>query len=78
MLRSVFNTRTVCNVGGQFFNILAFADDIVLLAPSWVALQMLIDVLQQEAIKIVMLVNVKKTVGMVFNPSQKFKILSRV
>ena len=51
MLRSVFNTRIGCNVGGQFFNTLAYADDIVLLAPSWVALQMLMDVLQQETTK---------------------------
>ena len=60
----------------NFFNILAYADDIVLLAPSWVALQMLIDVLQLKATKIDMLVNVKKTVCMVFNPSQKPKIVS--
>ena len=76
MLRSV-NTRIGCNVGGQFLNILAYADDIVLLAPAWVALQMLIDVLQQEATKNDMLVNVKKTVCMVFNPSHKPKIVSR-
>ena len=37
---------------------------------------MLIDVLQQEATKIDTLVNVKKTVCMVFNPSQKPKIAS--
>jgi len=32
-----------CNVGGTYVNILAYADDNVLLAPSWKGLQHLIN-----------------------------------
>jgi len=35
-----------CNIGGMFMNILAYADDVALLAPSWFALQQLIDALE--------------------------------
>ena len=31
-----------CNIGGLFINVLAYADDIVLIAPSWKALQQLL------------------------------------
>ena len=41
-----------CNVGGTFYNILAYADDMVLLAPSWFALQWLIDILSVFAVDI--------------------------
>ena len=43
---------------GKFFNILAYADDIVLLVPSWTALQELVDVLHAESVGINMPVNV--------------------
>jgi hypothetical protein len=76
LLRSVYSTRVGCNVGGMFFNILAYADDIVLIAPSWYALQELIDTLQFEASKIDMIVNVNKTCCMVFNPKDKNKIIA--
>ena len=49
-------------------NILAYADDHVLLAPSWRALQQLLDKLSVAATSIDMLCNIKKTVCMVFNP----------
>jgi len=32
-----------CNIGGVYANVLAYADDIVLCAPSWRALQLLIN-----------------------------------
>ena len=56
-----------------FFNILAYADDIVLLAPSWGALQYLISLLNCCAFEINMSCNVDKTVCMVFQPSCKRK-----
>ena len=43
-------------------NILAYADDLVLLAPSWRALQQLLDKLSVAATSIDMLCNIKKTV----------------
>ena len=38
-----------CNLGGVFYNILAYADDIVLLAPSWAGLQYLLTMLSNCA-----------------------------
>ena len=35
LLSEVVNSRIGYNIGGMFLNILAYADDIVLMAPSW-------------------------------------------
>ena len=50
-----------CNIIGAFVNILAYADDIVLLVPSWKGLQLLIDIFRQATIDIDMVCNVDKT-----------------
>ena len=55
-----------CNIRGAFYNILAYADDTVLLTPSWFTLRELINLLLLEADKIDMSCNVKKTRYMVF------------
>ena len=60
---------------GIFFNILAHADDLVLLAPSWHAMQELINLLHLQANMIDMVYNAKKTCCMVFNPRCKSKIV---
>jgi len=52
-------------------NILAYADDIVLLFPSWRGLQYLIDKLMLCAKTINMTCNERKTVCMVFNPQNR-------
>jgi len=52
-------------------NILAYADDIVLLSPSWRGLQYLIDKLMLCAEAINMTCNERKTVCMVFNPQSR-------
>lgn len=57
-----------CNYLGINFNLLAYADDMVLLAPSWFGLQSLLDVIESSASDICMSFNTKKTVCMVFNP----------
>jgi len=49
-------------------NLMCFADDMVLLAPSWSGLQILIDKLHQKALAIYMTFNVSKTVCMIFKP----------
>jgi len=54
-----------CNIGGVFYDILAFADDLVLLASSWKTLQDLIDVLNCYARDMDMICNIDKTVCMV-------------
>ena len=58
-------------------NLLCFADDVVLIAPSWDGLQLLIDTLYILADEINMSFNTSKTVCMVFNPSVSRKIVSR-
>jgi len=57
-------------------NILAYADDLVLLAPSWTALQQLLDKLQVTAGDIDMCCNSKKTVCMIFGPKCRSKIIT--
>jgi len=51
-----------CNVGGIYYNILAYADDLVLLAPTWAALKLLLDRLLTHCIDLDMTCNFKKTV----------------
>lgn len=75
LLCSVIDTRIGCNVGGMVMNILAYADDIVLLSPSWAAMQELIAVLVANTIDIDMVCNIDKTVCMVCKPSCKNKIV---
>jgi len=50
----------------------------VLLAPSWRAMQSLIDVLLIESTKNDMLCNAKKSVAMIFNPRSRIKITSTI
>ena len=38
LLAEITQLHVGCNIGGLFVNVLAYADDIVLLAPSWSAL----------------------------------------
>ena len=54
----------------HFINIFVYADDIVLIAPSWRALQQRLNVLQDKATAINMECNVKKTVAVVFPPKK--------
>ena len=49
-----------CTCGGKFMNILAYADDLVLLAPSWAGLQSLLHVLERLSNNLDMAVNCKK------------------
>jgi len=65
-----------CNISDQMINLLCFADDMVLLSPSWIGLQLLIDKLCALAIGINMDFNVSITVCMVFNPLMSCKIIS--
>ena len=52
-------------------NVLAYADDIVLLSPSWRSMQSLINILNQAANSIDMTCNINKTVVMVFEPRER-------
>ena len=65
-----------CCIAGMMIHVLAYADDIVLMAPSWTALQHLLFVLENHIENIDLMCNVKKTVCMVFDPRQRSKIVA--
>jgi hypothetical protein len=77
LLMKVGESRIGCNVADCMVNILAYADDIVLCAPSWRGLQHLINLLATELAHIDMLCNVNKTVCMVFVPKERVKTICR-
>ena len=76
ILLTVSRQKVGCNIGGVYVNVFAYADDIVLLAPSWHVLQTLLSVLEHSILTIDISCNTRKTVCMVFRPRQKWKILS--
>jgi len=49
LLQEVAQSDIGCNVGGLTMNILAYADDIVLLAPAWRVMQALLVILEKHA-----------------------------
>jgi len=75
LIKMTVSSRIGCNIGGTFINLLAYADDMVILAPSWAALQKLLTIIQTAAAEINMSFNTKKTVVMVFNPTCKSKVI---
>ena len=51
MVRCVVDTGIIgCSIGGHIINLLAYADDIVLFAPSWRAMQSLLSGCSQCAV----------------------------
>jgi len=64
-----------CYIAGVCVNLLAYADDIVLLSPSWHGLQKLLNVIEKAATAVDMSLNTNKTVCMVANPYVKSKIV---
>jgi len=75
LIHRVTNSGIGCNYKGIPINLLAYADDMVLLAPSWRALQDLLFIVQQAADDIRMSFNTRKTVCMIFNPCNRRKIV---
>jgi len=78
MIHSIANRTVGCNIGNMSVNILAYADDIVLLSPSWRGLQLLIDTLFLCVKDINMLFNDRKTVCMVVNPRGRSALVRAV
>ena len=78
-IRDLIDKVTKLNIGCNYFgtniNLLAYADDMVLLAPSWHGLQNLLNTIENAANDVNMSFNTKKTVCMVFNPCSKHKIV---
>jgi len=64
-----------CYYSSCIINLLAYADDIVLLAPSWCGLQYLLNVIEISANDTSMSFNTKKTVCMVFNPINRRQLV---
>ena len=60
LMKMTVSSRIGCNIGGTFINLLAYADDMVILAPSWAALQKLLTTIQTAAAEINMSFNTKK------------------
>jgi hypothetical protein len=77
LLTDIVSSGVGCNVGGVMLNVLAYADDVVLLAPSWRGLQCLLDLLTNHASKINMVINTSKWVRMVFFPSNPSKTVAK-
>ena len=68
MIKSIVDTGIGCSIDNKLTNILAYADDIVLISPSWRALQELITILNANAKKINMTFNIDQTAAMIFAP----------
>jgi Reverse transcriptase (RNA-dependent DNA polymerase) len=65
-----------CHVGGNPCNILFYADDMVILAPSWKGMQLLLDLATQVVNDIDMKFNASKSVSMIFSPVNKNRHLT--
>ena len=77
LIDKVLKAKVGCNVAGVVMNILAYADDIVVLAPSWDALQLLLDICEESADQLDILFNSNKSVCMTFPPEDKDKIVNK-
>jgi hypothetical protein len=73
LLKAVNSSCIGCSIGGIFVNIFAYADDMVLLAPCWSALQELIILLESICHEFDLVCNTKKTVCMMFSPKDSSK-----
>jgi len=78
LLQAIIDVHIGCNIAGVMMNVLAYADDIVLLAPSWVALQSLLSVLEIGIKEIDVTCNTSKTVCMIFKPVCRNKVVCDV
>jgi len=76
LLQNVADSHIGCYIGCMAVNILAYADDIVILSLSWRGLQALIDKLLLCARSIDMACNARKTVCMVVNPQCRSRVIS--
>jgi len=76
LLDSVAGSRVGCFIGDQCVNILAHADDLVLLAPSRHGLQLLLNILNSQCCISDLTCNARKTVCMIFVPKNRHRLLS--
>jgi len=76
LLCTLAKERVGCNIGSQFVNVLAYADNLVLVAPSWRGLPHLLRILVNESASIDMTCNTKKDCFMVFQPKRRDRIIA--
>ena len=76
MIYTVAGSGIGCTIGGITMNLLAYADDLVLLAPSWKAMQELLSILKVQADNLNLSCNVNKTVCMMFNPRKRDRCIT--
>jgi len=66
--KDIIQTGIGCHIGNKPVCILLYADDIVILAPSWVAQQCLLNVCADSIMKLDMSLNVSESVTMIYKP----------
>ena len=64
----VINSGIGCHIRNMTCNILLYADDIVILTPSWHAQKKLLDLCHNKIFKLSMNLNLAKTVTVIFAP----------
>ena len=72
---SVVRSGIGCHIGGMSVSILLYADDLVILSPTWFAQQKLLNLCDESVACLDMKFNASKSVTMIFIP---YKITSRV
>ena len=77
-INAISNMNVGCSLGGIRTNIICYADDVCLLAPTAVALQKLIDVASVQLENIRLDVNVSKCACMVFSKRNSYKATPRI
>jgi len=78
LLYAISSCGVGCMICGMSVNILAYADDIVLLAPSWKALQIMLDLLCKCCKLLDITCNPAKTVCVNFPPTDRMKVVAHI
>lgn len=66
LILEVSQTKLGCCIGNLFMNILVYADDIVILTPSWLSMQKILNIVHKHAMTLDMSCNVQKTACLIF------------
>jgi len=73
-LGEVDQSKSACCNSGMMLNVLAYDDDLVLLEPSWTAMQDLLHLLKQLSTSIDTICSIKKTTCMILQSKHHSKI----
>ena len=72
---AIVNCGLGCYIGEYCINLVAYADDMVLLSPSWLSMQKLLNILKTVCDKYDIVINTQKTVCMVVIPKCTSKLV---